>query len=215
MFAVHLTGKRPLVFISTIGAGLCFLGTATYAHYLNLVPGAAVSNVVSNASAINLGNATLITDVNVTDTLYSLMAANQTQANDWNNTQTIETNSFDSSAEADGTMRNDTENNFLTTLKKHVNTTKSNVLLDVPDAEDNQFLWLPLTLLLLVALFGHVGIRLIPWMLIGEVSYFSFLLICDHSEFICFVFLVDFSRCMSKRCIRSSQWCWLRLRVFS
>lgn len=37
----------------------------------------------------------------------------------------------------------------------------------VPDSM-NQFYWMPLTLLLLSALLSHCGIRLLPWMLVGE-----------------------------------------------
>lgn len=35
--------------------------------------------------------------------------------------------------------------------------------------ESNEFSWIPLTLLLVSALLSHSGIRLLPWMLIGEV----------------------------------------------
>ncbi len=43
------------------------------------------------------------------------------------------------------------------------------LVIKIPKAEENRFLWLPLTLLLLSAFFAHMGIKLIPWMLIGEV----------------------------------------------
>lgn len=104
-----------------------FLGAAIYAKYLNLVPGVAVSNVVANASAIDLGNATtILTEQNAT-----VLVGNRS-------------------------------------LSAALNET-ANVLLDVSNAEDNIILWLPLTLLLLSALLAHVGIIIIPWMLIGEV----------------------------------------------
>lgn len=35
-------------------------------------------------------------------------------------------------------------------------------------ADNNDYYWIPLTLLLLSALLSHTGIRLLPWMLIGE-----------------------------------------------
>lgn len=180
---VHVTGKRPLVFISTIGAGLCFLGTATYARYLNLVPGATVSNIVANVSAIDLGNFTIIINDNATDTLNSLIAANRSLSNalnlqpginiplNWNETiSTTEPRTPLYGNKTEEAYTYEETQKILTSIKKYVNDTKSSVLLDVPEAEKNQFLWLPLTLLLAVALFGHMGIRLIPWMLIGEVS---------------------------------------------
>lgn len=34
---VHRLGKRPIVFISTIGCGLCFLGAALYVHYMDIL----------------------------------------------------------------------------------------------------------------------------------------------------------------------------------
>lgn len=43
------------------------------------------------------------------------------------------------------------------------------LVLKIPKAEENRFLWVPLTLLLMSAFFAHMGIKLIPWMLIGEV----------------------------------------------
>ncbi|KAJ6636354.1 Facilitated trehalose transporter Tret1, partial [Pseudolycoriella hygida] len=43
------------------------------------------------------------------------------------------------------------------------------LVIPIPKAEENKYLWLPLTLLLMSAFFAHMGIKLIPWMLIGEV----------------------------------------------
>lgn len=62
---VHVTGKRPLVFTSLIGCGFCFCGAATYANYLNLVPGAAVNNVVANVSSLD--KSMFIDERNLTD----------------------------------------------------------------------------------------------------------------------------------------------------
>lgn len=179
---VHITGKRPLVFISTIGAGLCFLGTATYARYLNLVPGASVSNIVANVSAIDLGNATIITDGNATDTLNNLIATNRSLSDALNQgygydgmnvSDAFTSTELQGSQESTSSMNArhiNANNKILESIKKHVEEKKDDILLDVPEAEKNQFLWLPLTLLLAVALFGHMGIRIIPWMLIGEVN---------------------------------------------
>lgn len=170
------------MFISTIGAGLCFLGTATYARYLNLVPGASVSNIVANVSAIDLGNATIITDGNATDTLNNLIATNRSLSDALNQgygydgmnvSDAFTSPELQGSQESTSSMNArhiDANNKILESIKKHVEEKKDDILLDVPEAEKNQFLWLPLTLLLAVALFGHMGIRIIPWMLIGEVN---------------------------------------------
>lgn len=85
-------------------------------------------NVVFNASAIDLGNATTI----ITEQTAMILVGNLS-------------------------------------LSEALNETAQHVLLDLPNAADNIILWLPLTLLLLSALFAHVGIIIIPWMLIGEV----------------------------------------------
>ncbi|CAD7092861.1 unnamed protein product [Hermetia illucens] len=63
---IHFTGKRPLVFASTIGCGLCIFGTATYAYFLKSVPGFAIANVVTNASSL-VPQENIITLQNVTD----------------------------------------------------------------------------------------------------------------------------------------------------
>lgn len=83
---IHYTGKRPLTFISTIGCGICFGLTATYAYFL--------PNISNEPTFIGIS-----------------------------------------------------EN---------------------PE-EKNKYAWIPLTLLLGSALLSHSGIRLLPWILIGEV----------------------------------------------
>lgn len=45
------------------------------------------------------------------------------------------------------------------------------IVLQVPKVDENRYLWIPLTLLIISALFSHIGLRLIPWMLIGEVRF--------------------------------------------
>lgn len=56
---IHFTGKRPLTLVSTVGCGICFALTATYAYFLADIPGEGVSNVISNVSTIDVGfNAT-------------------------------------------------------------------------------------------------------------------------------------------------------------
>lgn len=236
MFVVHTTGKRPIVFTSLIGCGLCFLGTATYARYLNLVPGVSVSNVVANASLADLGNTTfLINDQTANETLNDLIANNQTfDIEEFSSSREIPTtteisliNEFTNIAirvKRNGTLDHNATSvehahakHILTNWAERANHTKLDqshgVLLDVPGTEDNEILWLPLTLLLLSALLAHMGIRIIPWMLIGEVIYFiklKFIHIFSSTKY----FILGFSSRMSKRCIRFCQWNWLHFWVF-
>lgn len=240
---VHYTGKRPLVLVSAIGCGLCFFGTATYARFLDLVPGVSVENIVANVSALDLNKGNLVTAINVTDILekFNLAGKNVTlpvvlqklnHTDDYDDPENSTATEFDYGSIAARLRRSDEFNdtqilyysnssnghdfdyNFNTTSEyptgddlfvlglTSVNYTdteydeygeqKSNVtpmvsvvplpvdnsaedhihddlLLQIPKVHENRFIWLPLTLLLLSAMFAHMGIKLIPWMLIGEV----------------------------------------------
>lgn len=206
---IHYTGKRPLVLISTVGVGLGFFGTATYANFLHSVPGISVDNVVANVSALDLNKANIITIMNVPQILGSSFLEsynNESLRND-----TIEdsddnyshvmkvrdiSDSLDNEYAIPLTMYDDfnstnfnfemdeTESpltsNFTTDQENKtveaapiVADNKKNILdtlvIQIPKAEENKFLWLPLSLLLMSAFFAHMGIKLIPWMLIGEV----------------------------------------------
>lgn len=162
VFLIHFTGKRPLVLISTVGVGLCFFGTATYAFYLNVVPGFAVDNVVANASAL-LPKESTITQTNITE-LFQNSGNELMTLNDTNLTNL--TNHF-----------NDTEGNpatFQVEAQPHSSSLSgerhnSEILLTVPNQTSNNLAWLPLIFLLGAAFFAHFGIRMIPWILIGEV----------------------------------------------
>lgn len=210
VFLVHVTGKRPLVFASLIGCGLCFFGTATYANYLNLVPGGAVNNVVANASSLD--NSMLINVQNLTDdSFYSTEPTTEytddvitttISANDFGDDATTESDDMDYYETGDYHMlrihdhndpnvRYDIDNatddiESMTRVKRthrleHANVDGNSssdelpneivhkIILPIPNADKNQLLWLPLTLLIGSAYFAHMGIRLIPWMLIGEV----------------------------------------------
>lgn len=94
---VHYTGKRPLTFFSTGGAGVCCILVAAFDFYIKMYG---------------------------TDTL-------------------IGTNS--TSANANGT-----------------------VFVEQEEVR-NPYSWMPTTLLMLLALISHTGLRLLPWILIGEV----------------------------------------------
>lgn len=170
VFLVHLTGKRPLVFTSLIGCGLCFFGTATYAKYLGIVPGVSVNNVVANVSRLDPND--ILTERNISYLLNSMSESNESNES----LEYLTTTEFLTtlSAEIGYDHLHVAESNsidydsFIATNESSIDGSER-IILPLPNAEKNQFLWLPLTLLLGSAWFAHMGIRLIPWMLIGEV----------------------------------------------
>ncbi|KAH8417184.1 hypothetical protein KR222_005930, partial [Zaprionus bogoriensis] len=196
---IHFTGKRPLVLISTVGTGLCFLGTATYAHFLNDVPGFAVNNVVVNASAI-VPKESIISQANISKIFDELQQQKQQElpTTMWpeleQETTTMEYT--ETATDAWNRTRRELETTLLPELVPELETTTKppiaavaaptlvvtevaksakppplaeDLLLTVPKQETNYLVWLPLILLLLSAFFSHLGIRMIPWILIGEV----------------------------------------------
>ncbi|XP_075146477.1 facilitated trehalose transporter Tret1 isoform X2 [Haematobia irritans] len=232
VFLIHFTGKRPLVLISTIGVGICLFGTATYAHYLKVVPGFAVNNVVVNASSI-VPKDSIISRDNITQifeteekalllqapmtadglTMISDQGHNRTRRQlaletplDPYNITLLDLGSLDY-ADAEKSNYNDSttpifvleesrENDTETTTSEVLtesstvsvtpgisptestgdntkvslsNKVTEDLLLTVPKQEKNNLVWLPLILLLGAAFFAHLGIRMIPWILIGEV----------------------------------------------
>ncbi|XP_067642478.1 solute carrier family 2, facilitated glucose transporter member 8 isoform X2 [Eurosta solidaginis] len=262
VFLIHFTGKRPLVMISTLGVGFCMFGTATYAHYVKVVPGFAVNNVVINASNI-VPKGSIITQANISkifetdntdllplisddlsdklflETTTTMKLASQDDVtverttwmphsetnepgitlnrtkrdevelslNDYNDelsfvtlpdldsidTKNLSLNStpfldlFDSEEDE---VTQTTTNVTLSIEKKTATSTNpapiaklassesklpsaedvtKELLLPVPKQTTNNLVWLPMILLLGSAFFAHFGIRMIPWMLIGEV----------------------------------------------
>ncbi|XP_011292199.1 facilitated trehalose transporter Tret1 isoform X2 [Musca domestica] len=242
VFLIHFTGKRPLVLISTIGVGICLFGTATYAHYLRVVPGFAVNNVVVNASSI-VPKDSIITRDNITQifeseekalllktpgtqhtleeltTILPEMAYNRTARDvatlepynitfadeddldledlgKSNFTESITEEILDLEDSEEVTKETTTLFDDLTTISTSTQSTttstttesplpispaseepkkslpekvKEELLLTVPKQEMNNLVWIPLILLLGAAFFAHLGIRMIPWILIGEV----------------------------------------------
>lgn len=200
---MHFTGKRPLVLISTVGCGLCFLGTATYAHFLDSIPGVAVTNVVANVSLVEVQHDAV--DRNMTSEIPDWLLANSTEEysrklenethqrvfkRQINVTHLVLMMDPLASEELESTtsamlnlilQNNETmldaliDTNQTVSLLINETATESlpklqkNIVLEIPNVEQNRFLWLPLTLLLFSAMFAHMGIKLIPWMLIGEV----------------------------------------------
>ncbi|XP_055312540.1 facilitated trehalose transporter Tret1 isoform X2 [Sitodiplosis mosellana] len=170
---VHSTGKRPLVFASLIGTGFCFFATATYAHFLDTVPGVSVDNVVANYSMENLDRSSFVDQRNLTAAFSNLT--------DFENVMHFEMTTEFLTTYDDGTQTT-TDSILETTARyKRANVVESpsgsnmtvgdesNIILHIPNAKENKYLWLPLTLLIAGAVLSHLGIRIIPWMLIGEV----------------------------------------------
>lgn len=199
---VHFTGKRPLVLLSAVGCAMCFLGTATYARFLYLVPGVTVDNVVANVSALDLNKANFISTINASAIVDMEDApppsSTQTANLSVNDSKAIWRYSLQNyeNAVLSGTLNDDKENfeenemddfepiensteiYMNQTASKHTRKDPDGVSTEVPPEPivlkvsktvKNKYLWVPLTLLIMSALFAHIGLRLIPWMLIGEV----------------------------------------------
>lgn len=189
VFLVHVTGKRPMVFASLIGCGLCFFGAATYANYLNLVPGAGADNVVANSSTANHslmprklnesafdgGEQTTKYSGEITttpwgaETTTSVLGIDSTTDSDMYYNYDLYDNSTDISPDNHRIKRKHVRDDGNTTSDEAPAANVNKIILPIPDADKNDLLWLPLTLLIGSAYFAHIGIRLIPWMLIGEV----------------------------------------------
>lgn len=206
---IHFTGKRPLVLISTVGTGLCFLGTATYAHFLNDVPGFAVNNVVINASAI-VPKESIISQANISKIFENQRQDEEQLQQQLHLQQQLLTTMLPELEVDTTTMSNDeTTTDVWNRSKRELDTTlqpeleeqkfeattiallaeiaastpiatggststkpppiSEDLLLTVPKQKTNYLVWVPLILLLLSAFFSHLGIRMIPWILIGEV----------------------------------------------
>ncbi|XP_017088653.2 facilitated trehalose transporter Tret1 isoform X2 [Drosophila bipectinata] len=192
---IHFTGKRPLVLVSTVGTGLCFFGTATYAHFLNEVPGFTVNNVVVNASSI-VPKESILSQANISKIFENEQMAIRQEAEQFTTLlPDLETTTF---SETESYNRSKRQADDMDTTDAPVDTTMypapvsspepppsssatptttttakppivEELLLVVPKQEHNYLVWLPLILLLLSAFFSHLGIRMIPWILIGEV----------------------------------------------
>ncbi|XP_065723249.2 facilitated trehalose transporter Tret1 isoform X2 [Drosophila suzukii] len=191
---IHFTGKRPLVLVSTVGTGLCFFGTATYAHFLSEVPGFTVNNVVVNASSIMPKEGILSQD-NISRIFETEQQAIRQETErfttllpDMETTTMFEPEAFNrSKREVDEMMTTDApidttmwpepsssaEPVSTSSLAPPSTSAKppivEDLLLVVPKQEKNYLVWVPLILLLLSAFFSHLGIRMLPWILIGEV----------------------------------------------
>lgn len=155
---VHHVGKRKILFFSTIGCGLCFLGTATYAHFIHLVPGTITNMTIMKPQN---QNETILSNINGisngTFNVYALETRSSLIAD------LVDANTSSALSENIYMNINESSDHY-----HHLNDTMKNAE-TVADPIENHYLWLPLTLLLGSAFLSHAGIRLIPWMLIGEI----------------------------------------------
>ncbi|XP_062712852.1 proton myo-inositol cotransporter hmit-1.2-like [Aedes albopictus] len=173
---VRYSGKRPLVFVSTIGCAICFFSVASYAYFLHMIPGPSVSNVVANVSAIKTDvrviplNHTEILSIIQDDKLAALVqnTTNEISYVKQNDSAGVVYNNLNFTPLYINGSYDDTVNKDIR-YGEYVRTVfPRDVLVKIPNANENKYLWLPLTLLLGSAFLTHMGIRLIPWMLIGE-----------------------------------------------
>lgn len=150
---IRSTGKRPLVFASLVGNCICFFSAAIYSHYVISVPGFA--DVALNQSRILNGS-----EVTVSKVMPSLE------------------DNFDiiDSSRAIRSVYHINDANELPSILTDETGVASRFIDDILHehrhilrAEKEQDTWVPTILLVLGSLFAHMGIKMIPWMLIGEV----------------------------------------------
>ncbi|XP_050068628.1 proton myo-inositol cotransporter-like [Anopheles maculipalpis] len=187
VFLVHRTGKRPLVFTSTIGCAVCFFGAASYAYFVNDIPGAAVQNVVANVSSIKADIAVIplqtkevIAEWHRNSSELQSLNFTHVEMQLGNRSALDRFESRNSSLEGIVYAAQSFTNYYLNdSLNEPINITISygeyvksaiprEVFVPLPHVNKNKFVWVPLTLLLGSAFLTHIGIRLIPWILIGE-----------------------------------------------
>lgn len=136
---VRFVGKRKLTFVSAFGCSFCFFSTAIYAYFIESILGFAAA------------------PSNVTESIENIIM-NETTTTDLVELWTM------TSTESAINSTNEFFNNLQFSSNEY-NETGATVL----EMEENKYSWIPLTLLLASALLSHSGIRLLPWMLIGEV----------------------------------------------
>uniref|UniRef100_A0A182KGL3 Major facilitator superfamily (MFS) profile domain-containing protein n=1 Tax=Anopheles christyi TaxID=43041 RepID=A0A182KGL3_9DIPT len=191
VFLVHRTGKRPLVFVSTIGCAICFFGAASYAYFLNDIPGAAVQNVVANVSSIKADitviplrtkeviaewhrNSSVLQSLNLTQLETQLTNSNASllEVIDQTNGSSLNSGVVYAAQSFTNYYLNDSLNDPINITISYGEYVKSaiprEVFVPLRHVNKNKFVWIPLTLLLGSAFLTHIGIRLIPWILIGE-----------------------------------------------
>lgn len=141
---VRITGKRPLAFTSLVVCGVCFASTAFYAS--NYSRTAIKSDMDRHIASPSIDNQ--IAYQQTTD-----FTVNVTLPNQWPNNGSTNTSIDDT--------------RYTNNERKSAPINKTAEPSDTDNVADS-YAWVPLVLLLGAALFIHVGIGLVPWMLIGE-----------------------------------------------
>lgn len=129
-----------MVFVSLIGVAFCFCASATYAYFIDSIPGVGVENVVANYSMENLDRSSYINEHNLTEAL-SLTSVLET------------TTEFIDSANASESITQATTHLLNSSTTENTN----KIFLAIPHADRNPYSWLPMTLLIASGIFSHIG----------------------------------------------------------
>lgn len=160
--AVHYVGKRFICFISLIGISVCFTAAATYAYYIDAfyykdLPTMSMSNMTTNISNITMSltpDITLATEVpEILTTVTTLFVSNVT-------------NGVSNITDAVGNATYMAVNLSTATQEALMNETFENTL---RETIIENYSWMPMLFLISAAYLCNVGIRVLPWILIGEV----------------------------------------------
>lgn len=136
---VRFVGKRKLTFVSLFGCSFCFFSTAIYAIFIDKISGEIPTNTAN-------------TSLQIVDTENSSMLLQ------------IESSTFATTITEMTTLRE-----YVNSLQDASISVNETTAWTFENLQPNELSWIPLTLLLASALLSHSGIRLLPWMLIGEV----------------------------------------------
>lgn len=160
---IRSTGKRPLVFASLIGNGLCFFGAALYSYYAFTAPGI-VTEASSQSNILNSSEMmashfmpSLSDNFDIVDSSRAVRSLYHIHVNELPSILTDESG---------------VSSRIIEDALHQIN--PQNYSLSIVREEKNNEVWIPSILLVLGSLFAHMGIKMIPWMLIGEVCDYIF-----------------------------------------
>lgn len=128
------------MFASLIGVAFCFFASATYAYFIDSIPGVAVENIVANYSMETLDRSSYINEQNLTQALSLTSVLETTTVDTYNGSDLIIT-------EAAPIIVNSSA----------VETDTNKIFLAIPNAEKNPYSWLPMALLIASGVFSHIG----------------------------------------------------------
>lgn len=165
---VHKTGKRPLVFTSLIGTGICFCATAFYARYLDVIPGVSVDNIVANHSIPLSERGQFITEKNLTEIIRQYEINGNSSMHETTTLEFESSTAYTTTTEYTDATTAEPQSTTYRSKRMNVPNSYNNSVIDetnlnqviLPIKNANELLWLPLSLLLLGALFAHLVIFL-------------------------------------------------------